>query len=73
MNKQTAYEFNGNGYEESDILLRLYGDEAWRSVYIPKEDLKTPWIIAKALNAAYERGRQEAFEDLRAMIGATGK
>lgn len=70
MSRQSVYEYNGNGYEESDILLRLYNDVAWRSIYIPKEDLKTPWIIAKALNAAYERGRQEAFEDLRAMIGA---
>ncbi len=73
MANQTVYEFNGNGYEPSDILLRLYGDMAWRSIALPMDEQTIPWRIAKELNAAYERGRQEAFEDLRRMIGATGK
>lgn len=73
MSRQSVYEYNGNGYEESDILLRLYGDLAWRSIALPIDEQHIPWRIAKELNAAYERGRQEAFEDLRALIGAGHK
>jgi hypothetical protein len=73
MASQTVYEFNGNGYEPSDILLRLYGDLAWRSIALPIDEQTTPWRIAKELNAAYERGRQEAFGELRALIGASSK
>lgn len=68
--RQTVYHYNGNGYEPSDIICQLYGDEAWRTICIPQDEQHMPFRIANALNQAYERGRQEAFEDLRRLIGA---
>lgn len=66
----TSYAYEGNGYEPGAILLKLYGDEAWRTVCIPIDEQHMPWRIASELNQAYERGRREAFEDLRNLIGA---
>jgi hypothetical protein len=75
MSNRTLYTYNGDGHEESPILIQMYYNESFRMVAISKEDLKEgcPWVIAKALNDAYERGRAEAFDDLRSMIGAVGK
>lgn len=72
MRKKTVYSYNGDGFEESDIFCNLYDDPSWRSIFIQKDEF-TPWKIACALNVAYERGRTEAFEDLRLLIGAEEK
>ena len=75
MTNRTLYTYRGDGYEESPILIQLYNDESFRMVAITKEDLKEgcPWVIAKAMNEAYERGKEEAFAELRTLIGAVGK
>lgn len=68
--RNTVYKYNGDGYAPSPILVQLYNDPAWRTICIPEDEMHLPWKIASALNEAYERGRKEAFEDLRRLIGA---
>jgi hypothetical protein len=70
----TEYTYNGDGWEQGAIILKLYNDEGMRTIYIDKADMGTanPWKIAQALTGAYERGRREAMEDMRRLIGAKG-
>jgi hypothetical protein len=58
-----------NGYDPCDILLD-HGLKSpdFRTYVIREEDLK-PWQICKALNDAYDAGREDAMRDLRQFIG----
>ena len=69
--RQTYYTHAGKGVEPEDILMQLYNDTGFRMVVLNKETL-SPRNIADALNSAYERGRKEAMEDLRRLVGAKG-
>ena len=73
MSRQTVYMpgKDTDGWSPGDIVCQLYNDEAWRTVLLPKQDFETitPWKFCSLLNDAYERGRKEALEDLRSMMG----
>ena len=73
MNRQTVYMpgKDTDGWAPGDIVCQLYNDTAWRTVLLSKQDFKTitPWTLCSLLNDAYERGRKEALEDLRSMMG----
>jgi hypothetical protein len=75
--RQTEYTYNieesKHGYDPCDIKTALYGDPTWKTTLVPKDEVERglpPWKICSLLNSAYERGRKEAFEDLRRLIGA---
>lgn len=71
--RQTFYTYDKelNGHEPCDIISQLYGDDAWRTVLLNKQDFESlaPWQMCSLLNNAYERGRTEYAEELRRFLG----
>lgn len=71
---KTTFTFNraeNTGYEDCDILVQHFNDEGFRMRLLSKEEFASlqPWQFCRLMNDAYAKGKREAMEDLRRLIG----
>lgn len=70
-----TYTFNHkehSGYgEPCNILVQYYESEEFKAVALRADDLKSfdAWHLCRALQSAYDAGREDAMRDLRMLIG----